>query len=64
MSGVADERGCGAGRSEAAVSDTKQPVTITMPLYCWLMLVGALGNMADSSWYDGLVDKILDQVQP
>ncbi len=44
--------------------DVKEPVTITMPLYRWFMLIGALGNLADQSWYDLLVDKVLDKVQP
>lgn len=46
------------------MTDIKQTVTITMPLYRWLMLLGALGNMTDQAFYDRLADQILDVVQP
>lgn len=46
------------------MSDAKEQVSITMPLYRWLMLVGVLGNLADQSWYDTLADQVLDKVQP
>lgn len=46
------------------MADAKESVTITMPLYRWLLLVGSLSNLADQSWYDMLVDKVLDVVEP
>ena len=42
----------------------KEPLSITMPLYRWLMLIGALGNLPDQSWYDQLVDQVMNAVQP
>lgn len=40
------------------------PVSITMPLYRWLMLLGALAAMNDPQWFDALADQILDMMQP
>jgi hypothetical protein len=46
------------------VTDAKENITITMPLYRWLMLVGALANLPDQSWYDTLIDQVLNAVSP
>jgi hypothetical protein len=46
------------------VIDAKENVTVTMPLYRWLMLIGALANLPDQSWWDALVDQVLTVVGP
>lgn len=44
--------------------DAKEQVTITLPLWRWLMLVGALSNLPDQSWYDTVADQVLNVVGP
>lgn len=46
------------------MTDVKEQVTITLPLYEWLLLLGAIANLADESSYARLADQVLGQVQP
>ena len=46
------------------MTDAKEELTITMPLYKWLMLIGATSALADGTWYDTLVDQVFAAVGP
>lgn len=46
------------------MSDAKEELTITMPLYKWLMLLGVLDNIAAPGYYEALADQIMAAVQP